>query len=372
MSKTTVTVQSICDVMDDWAPPALAYDWDRSGLALGDPQRAVARVLTCLTVTPAAVKAARKARAQMIVSHHPLIWEPLRHLRAENATARLCLELAQAEIACFSAHTNLDVVPDGVNCVLAKQIGLRDLRALIPVKQAVQLKLVTFVPESHLAAVRDAVSAAGAGKIGEYTHCSFSSPGVGTFTPSPKADPYSGEVGVLNEEPERRFETLFPKARLGSVLRALAEAHPYEEAPYDLCVLENRDRSIGLGLAGEVPKAMTLRAFAELVRIELGLSYVRMIGDGRRKVRRVGVIGGSGGGQIAEVPGGIDVLVTGDVKYHEALEALDRGLCVIDAGHAGTELGIVPAMAAYLRKRLAVKVSTYMEPEILQLVSETT
>jgi putative NIF3 family GTP cyclohydrolase 1 type 2 len=300
-----------------------------------------------------------------------LIWEPFRSLRADDLHAALCLDLVKADVACFAAHTNLDVVPGGVNTALAEHLGLRELDSLIPVPQASQVKLIAFVPESHLASVRDAVCAAGAGVIGEYTHCSFSSPGVGTFLPGDNAQPFSGRKHTVNEEPERRFEVLVPKARLGGVLQALCQAHPYEEPAYDVMNLESIDTTISLGLRGVLPRAQLLDTFAAHARKALDVTHVRVVGDKKRRVRTIGVLGGSGGGEIGSVPPGIDVLVTGDVDYHDALTAQERGMAVVDAGHAGTEKWIVPKLTAYLQDEFPkLRVTSYVERDLFRLVTK--
>ncbi len=351
-------------LMDAWAPPALAYSWDKAGLATGEPGARVGGVLACLTVTRAAFAAAKRARANVILSHHPLIWEPITTLRSDDPRAALCLEIAAAGTACYSAHTSLDVAMDGVNHVLADRLRLRETQPLFPVPQAEQWKLATFVPETHLAAVRDAVCAAGAGGMGRYTHCTFSAPGTGTFKPLAGAKPFSGEKFKVNEEPERRFETIFPKHRLSDVLAALRAAHPYEAIAYDLVKLENGDSSISLGLRGALAKPMALHAFAEFVRKRLDVAHVRAAGDPQRNVRTIAVMGGAGGSSAAEVPADVDVFVTGDVKYHEAVDAAERGLSIIDAGHHGTEKWIVPAIAGYLKaKAPKLRVSQYVESD---------
>lgn len=366
-----VSVRDVISVLDELAPPSLADSWDRAGLATGRPETEVSKVLVALTVTREAFAAARRTKAQMIVSHHPLIWEPLKTLRADDAEANLPLDVAQAGMACYSAHTNLDVVPGGVNDVLASRLGLTARAPLFPVPQARQLKLVTFVPPSHLAVVRDAVCEAGAGVIGDYAHCSFSTRGVGTFMPSGKAAPFSGKKHVVNEESEDRFETLVPVARLSGVLAALLEVHPYEEVAYDLVPLHNPDPTTSLGLRGELKKAMTLTSFAKFVCSSLNIAGVRTVGSPRKKVRTVAVLGGAGGSRAGDIPGGIDVYVTGDVTYHDALAARARGLAIVDAGHHGTEKWIVPALAEHLKARLkGLSVTTHTEPDVFRLVTE--
>ncbi|MEK7793781.1 MAG: Nif3-like dinuclear metal center hexameric protein, partial [Candidatus Hydrogenedentota bacterium] len=182
-----------------------------------------------------------------------------------------------------------------------------------------------------------------------YRYCSFSAPGTGTFLPDESSSPVVGLKGKVNEEPELRFEVLVPKARSGAIISALVDAHPYEEVAYDLVRLEGNDSTISLGLRGTLDKPMPLGEFAKLTRKQLEVQHVRVVGDLADPVQRVAVMGGAGGGSIEHVPNDVDVFVTGDVKYHEAQLALERGLAVIDAGHHGTEKWIVPALANYLR-----------------------
>jgi dinuclear metal center YbgI/SA1388 family protein len=365
-----ITVQSICDAMEAWAPSSLAYDWDSVGLQIGNPNREVARVLSCLTVTPEVVERAERWDAQMIVSHHPVLFRPLKHLRTTDPQTRLCLRLAARDIACFAAHTNLDVVPGGVNTILAEDLGLGEIRPLIPIPKSGQVKLITFVPQSHLAPVRAAVTRAGAGEIGDYLECSFSTPGTGTFRPGASANPFSGAIGMLNEEPELRFEVLVPRVRLPKVLRALLEAHPYEEPAYDIVPLDNTDPRFALGARGALARSMTLEKFARHVCRALKLRHVRVVGKPGLRIRQVAVCGGAGGGEIPQIPRDIDVYVTGDLKYHEADAARMRGLALIDAGHVGTERNIATHMARYLRKKLpGVKTKAIIEPEIFTTIT---
>lgn len=364
-------VHDVIAAMERLAPAGLAYSWDKAGLAIGSPDARVSRVIVALTVLPETLEKARKLKADMIVAHHPPIWSPLTSLRTDDPQTKLCLDIAGAGIAVFSAHTNLDVVPGGVNHVLAQRLELKRTAPLIPVDHARQVKLVTFVPEKNLAEVREALCAAGAGAIGDYTHCTFSTPGTGTFLPGETANPHLGSKQRLNEEAELRFETVVPKVRLGQVIEALMRSHPYEEVAYDIVQLENSDPSVSLGLRGELDKPITLRTFAARTRAALGIGHLRYNGDPGRRVQRVGVLGGSGGGSVEDLPRDIDVFVTGDVKYHDALTANANGLAVIDAGHHGTEKWIVPELAAYLKRTLkGLKVSSYMEPETFRVVTK--
>lgn len=360
-----VTVKDIAASMDRWAPQGLAYDWDRVGLQVGTPSHEVSRVLTCLTPGRDALSAAKKSGANLVVAHHPLVFKPLPHLRADHPVVRLCLDYHEAGIAVFTAHTNLDLVPGGVSHVLAETLGLERRRPLFPANHAGLVKLITFVPDAHVDRMRDATSHAGGGVIGNYTHCTYSSAGEGTFLPGEGATPFLGTVGAVNREPERRFEIVVQQARLAEVLQAMKEAHPYEEPAYDVVPLSNQDGNLGLGARGELPGAgMSLDDFAGLVRQRLKCESLRVVRAKKKNIRRVAVLGGSGGGDIGRIPYDIDCYVTGDVKYHDADLARDRGLPVIDAGHVGTELPIVPVMAEYIaRCHPEIKTSTFIEAD---------
>jgi len=362
-------IGDVCAALEQWAPPALAYDWDRAGLSIGSTRTPLTGVLVALSVTPETLKAAQKAGANLIVSHHPVLWEPLKHLRTDDPVTRFYLDVAQAGIACYSAHTNLDVAPGGVNDILADRLGLTETRPLFPATHVKQFKLVTFVPESHVPILRDAVCAAGAGRIGNYTHCTFSGKGYGTFLPNDDANPYLGERNRVNEEPERRFEVLVSEACLKDVIPALKAAHPYEEVAYDLVCLHDADNAVGLGVQGTLPKAQSLDTFAKTLCKTLDVSHIRVVGTSRRKIRTVAVLGGAGGSDVPNIPDDVDVYITGDVDYHDALAAQHRGLIVIDAGHAPLEKWAVPAIADYLKIQLQdIPVTPWIEPEIFRII----
>ena len=354
--------------MDDWAPPALAYPWDRIGLQTGSPTAKVEKALVCLTVTQDAVRAAKKMNINMIIAHHPLIWDPLKALREDEPAARLCLEVARANMACFTAHTNLDIASGGVNDALADALGMAETQPLFPAEHLRQIKIVTFVPESHRALVRDALAAAGAGVIGDYTHCAFNAPGVGNFLPGATANPYLGEKGSVNEEPEWRIEMAADKARLTPIIKALYQAHPYEEPAFDVVPLENQVAHQGLGVVGLLEHKTTWTDFVARVANTLGPAQV--YGERRKAVRRVALLGGSGGAYVERLPGNVDVYVTGDISYHEAQSALLRGIPCIDAGHAGTEMPVLEVIARRLKQtfpRLGLRI--YKEPPLGRMVS---
>lgn len=357
-----VTVRDIIGFMDAWAPRALAYDWDKVGLQTGRPDTAVTGVLVCLTVTPEAFRAAKHAGANLIVAHHPLIWSALKQLRTDDPQSRLCVEIAASGTACFVAHTNLDLAPGGVNDVLAETLDLQESRPLFPADHVKQMKLVTFVPASHVDALRDALARAGAGVIGNYTHCSFHSEGTGTFLPGAAASPFSGNKGTMNHEAELRFEMSLDSGSVDRAISALRAVHPYEEPAYDLVPLANRADLPGLGRRGLLKDALPLNKFAALVRRALAVPYVLCYRGSQGRVRHVAVLGGSGGSSVADLPEDVDAFVSGDIGYHHAQTALQRGISCLDAGHAGTELPVIQAIRQRLRGEFkGLPVNVYRE-----------
>ena len=334
-------------------PPREAAEWDHVGLQVGDEAWPVERVLVTLDVTRAVVAEAAQVPATLVLAHHPLLFRPLRALTPATTPGRIALDAARVGVAVLAAHTNLDVARDGAGTSdpVASLLGLVDLRPLTTeLRGSETTKLVTFVPPEAVDAVLDAVTAAGAGRIGEYERCSFRVAGTGTFRPLPTANPYSGGgVEVDAAEPEYRMEFETPRARVGAVVRALMEAHPYDEVAYDLLPLL-AGAEVGFGRIGRLPEPRSLRTLADLVRSDLPAPHLRFAGDPERGVRTVAVVGGAGEALIgAALEQQADVLVTGDLKHHVALDALDRGLALVDAGHHATEAAAMPAWSERLR-----------------------
>lgn len=344
-----VKCRTIIAAMEELAPPNLAAGWDNVGLLVGDPDREVAGVLVALDVTAELAARAAADGVGLIVTHHPPILKGLTSLRTDRPQGRMLATLLAAGVAVYAAHTNLDVADGGVNDVLAARLGLTGVRPLAVESRDQLLKLAVFVPDSHLEAVSAAIAAAGAGHIGNYSHCTFRTTGTGTFLPLAGADPFIGKPGDLERVAETRLETILPPSILPRVLAAMHGAHPYEEVAYDLYPLHNPGRPRGLGRVGGLSATEPLDVFVRRVKTALGIDAVRLAGPEGRVVKTVAVCGGSGAGLVADAAAaGADVLVTGDVRYHDALDAAALGLAVIDAGHHATERPVIDAVAAYL------------------------
>jgi dinuclear metal center YbgI/SA1388 family protein len=251
----------------------------------------------------------------------------------------------------YSAHTNLDIANGGVNTALARAIGLTELAVMKPMGWEKYVKLVVFVPEGYIGAVHQAVSAAGAGWIGNYSHCAFRGEGTGMFKPLEGANPFIGGAGELSFAEESRLETIVPHEKLTMVLQAMLQAHPYEEVAYDLYPLENRGPAYGLGIVGQLSEPLTFRELATLVKTRLNLEMARIGGDMGRIVEKVAVCGGAGARFWPQaLGGGADVYITGDVGHHDARDMQEAGLNFIDAGHHGTEAVVLPLLQAYLQE----------------------
>ncbi len=344
-------IKDIVDNVRELAPEEYAASWDNVGLQVGDESGETGKVLVTLTVTAEVVKEAAAAGAGLIVSHHPLIFEPLRSLNLKEPVARLVRELLAEGVTLYVAHTNLDVVEGGVSVALADALELQEVRPLTHMSLPHRVKLVTFVPRDQVEEVRHALCEGGAGRIGNYQCCTFQVAGEGTFEPGPGASPSVGEAGRLNRVEEARLEVVLEKDRLSQVMQRLKEVHPYEEPAIDVYPLE--DLEAGLGRVGRLPRPMTLKELGDICRERLEARGLRFVGDAGRHLERVAVCGGSGGEVIDAAAEQADVLVTGDIRYHAALRALDLGLHVIDAGHAATEKVVLPRLASFLAERLA-------------------
>jgi len=336
--------------LDRSFPPAWAEPWDNVGLQVGDPSWPASRALVALDPTERAVAEAAARDCGVLIAHHPLLFRPRTSLDLRaDPVARAAAEAIRGEVAVVACHTNADVARPGVSDVLAEELGIQVTGVLQGTAAGERAKLVVFVPVQDTAKVLDAMAAAGAGAIGEYTHCSFRVTGTGTFLPSERAAPAVGERGELNEVEEDRLEVVVPREAQPAVLEAMIAAHPYEEVAHDVYPLGG-PTGLGLGRVGRPGEPIAAEDLRALAEERLGAA-ARLAGDGARTVERVALCGGAGASLIPDaLAAGVDCYLTGDVKHHEALDAVEAGLTVIDAGHHATERPFVPRLAARLSK----------------------
>jgi dinuclear metal center YbgI/SA1388 family protein len=329
-------LKEISSFLDQEIPLSFQESYDNSGLQLGDPDQQVNSALLTLDVTESVLQEAIQTHTPLIISHHPLIFRDLKKIAGKSSTERIISRCIKNDIAVYSAHTNLDISHHGVSRKIAEELGLEQIRVLVPLENRL-VKLVTFVPESHIDKVRDAIFDAGAGSVGNYDRCGFVVPGTGSFRGDENTDPFVGEKGKVNFEKEIRFETVLFSHMKERVVQAMLDAHPYEEVAYDIYPLQNRNIDSGLGCTGTFKEGMNETSFLRLVSDVLGASGLRYSALTGKMVKKVAMCGGSGSSLLRDaVSSGADAFITADVKYHSFFEP-DGKLLLVDAGHYETE-----------------------------------
>jgi dinuclear metal center YbgI/SA1388 family protein len=340
-------VADLVDALGRAMPPAWAEPWDAVGLLVGDAGAAVSRVLVTLDPTHASLAEAVSTGANVLLTHHPAFRSTPARLTAGDGAAGLPFAAAAAGVALISQHTNLDRAPDGADA-LPLALGLEISGPLEQSAQDVAV-LVTYAPASSAEAVLAALTRAGAGRIGHYGGCSFSSEGTGRFTPLDGSAPCAGEAGKPSSVDEVRIEAVCARDATDAVAAAVRAVHPYEEP-----VMTTHEATLSRGAArlGRVclaSKGASVGSLAQLVSARLGVK-ARVWGDAGRGVSRIAVAPGSGRSLLEDaMREGCDAFVTGELRYHEALDAAARGLAVIEAGHDATEWPLVPVLAEAAR-----------------------
>jgi dinuclear metal center YbgI/SA1388 family protein len=296
----------------------------------------VTAVLVTIDITEEVIQEAIGHNCNLIISHHPLIFSGLKRITGQNLVQR-CVALAiKNDIAIYAAHTNLDNVLPGVSGKIASKIGLQNLAILQPKSRGL-LKLITFVPQLHAFAVRQAMFDAGAGSIGNYDSCSYNMEGFGTFRANENAKPFVGEVDKLHSESEMRIEVILPAYNKSKVLKALVETHPYEEPAFDIVELANSWETVGAGIVGELEQEEDATAFLNRIKTIFNVPTIRHTQLNKNTVKRVALCGGAGSSFLSDaIAANADVYISGDFKYHEFFDAENR-IIIADIGHFESE-----------------------------------
>jgi len=329
-------IKEIIKIIENYAPPALQESYDNAGIIAGDKENIATGVLVCLDVTEKVVNEAIDKHCNLIISHHPLIFSGIKSITGKNEVERIIVKAIKNDLAIYSAHTNLDNVLDGVNGMIAKKLGLKNIRVLSPKKEVLR-KLITFCPKEHADKVREAIFKAGAGHIGNYDCCSFNIQGTGSFRGLDGSDPYAGKAGEVNFEEEVRIETVFPAYLESSVLQAMLKVHPYEEVAYDIYPLLNNMDRVGAGLIGSIEPQIEEMAFLKELKSIFEIPCIRHTELTGKRIKKVAICGGSGSFLIRDaIRKGAQVFITGDIKYHDFFLA-DGKLLLADVGHYESE-----------------------------------
>ncbi|WP_243370080.1 Nif3-like dinuclear metal center hexameric protein [Geotalea sp. SG265] len=351
----TPRVSDIVGIINRIAPFSHAEEWDNVGLQAGDPASPVEKIMVALDPGKGAVEAAVASRCQLLLTHHPLFFSPIKKITLNDPTGQIVALLLQNNLSILSLHTNYDIAEGGLNDLLAERLRLVSWEPLKAAGSDELVKLSVFVPRDHEPQVLESLYRFGA-RLGNYRDCTFRTSGVGTFTPLDGARPFLGQVGTREEAAETRIEVLLNKENISAAVNAMVAAHPYEEPAYDLYPLLNRGKARGLGRIGVLAEAVPLGEFAGMVKEGLDATGIRFVGDACRPVKKIAVCGGSGASLVkTAVRQGADVLVTGDIKYHDAREAEALGLALMDAGHFPTEAIMIDGVAARVTRALGEK-----------------
>jgi dinuclear metal center YbgI/SA1388 family protein len=347
-----VPLTAVLEQLGRSIPLSLAAEWDNVGLLLGDRDKQVKKIMTCLTVTPASAKEAAEEQADLIVTHHPVMFRPIQRLTTGTPEGQVLLALATARIAVYSPHTAFDNARGGINDSLAARLGLTDVVPLRQTEDQPECKLVAFVPADDLAKVSDALFAAGAGHIGEYRECSFRLAGTGTFFGSESTTPTVGTKGRREEVSEWRLEMICPRVLVDRAIAALRQAHSYEEPAFDIYPLQSHRTGPGTGRVGKLPIPLPLADLAVLVKQSLPARHMQVVGAPQRKVERVAIVCGAGGELLGDaIRAKADVLLTGEMRFHDYLAAQAQDIALLLPGHYATERPGVEELAGRLQRQ---------------------
>ena len=347
-----MTIAQIIDYLEQLVPLSIQESYDNCGLLVGDKNVEVVSVLISLDCTEEIVEEAIEKKCQLIISHHPLIFTGIKKITGGNYVERTLIKCIQNNIAIYAMHTNLDNYRFGVNFEISNRLNLSNTRVLLPKNQSL-MKLVTYVPESHVEEVTNALFESGAGRIGDYAECHFRTEGKGTYLPLDCAKPFEGSIGARSDVKELKLEFLVESSRVSEIVKQLISTHPYEEVAYDLFSLQNKNAFEGAGMIGELVDPMNSEDFLTKVKETFNCGSVKHTALMNKPIRKVAVCGGSGSFLLQHaIARQADVFITSDMKYHEFFDA-DKRILVLDIGHYESEQFTKHLIADILKKNFS-------------------
>lgn len=347
-----VKIQEVCNYMEEWAPLSWQESYDNAGLIVGDAQTELKGILVSFDCTEEIVQEAIDKNCNLIIGHHPILFNSIKKLTGKNYVEKTLIKAIKNDIAIYASHTNLDHAPQGVSQVLANKLGLKKTKVLDPFKESLK-SLVFFVDKNNEEKVSDALFKVGAGNIGNYSDCKFTSEGMGYFTPNEKSNPNIGSQNIPEKVEEKRIEMIFPRYLENKIIQTLKNNHPYEEVAYYITKLDNTWQDVGAGIIGELENEMEINDFLGMVKEKLSLKIIRHTKNEKRKIKKVALCGGAGAFLIQKAKNAsADIYLTGDLKYHEFFDG-ENQLILADIGHFESEIYIKQAIHHYLSKKFS-------------------
>lgn len=354
----SVKMNQLLQMINNIVPEKLAEKWDNGGVQIDTGKNEIDKILISMEITDEVVAEAIDKKADMIITHHPFIFSPIKSIQ-KDWTGTTIVKLIQNNISVYTSHTSFDSVIGGNNDFLANLLSIQGLSTIEEQENEKYYKVIVYVPKEALEVVRNSFFRSGAGKINDYSHCTFCQEGVGTFMPLDEAQPHIGNRNEISYVDEYRLESIVPENKLKAVIKEMLEVHPYEEPAYDIFLMQNAIGDVpGLGRIGELEKTETLESICTRIKKVLDIQHeIPFVGDKMMPIKKVGICTGSGSSYIKDTSyRGCHLLITGDVKYHDAQLAKQLGIAVIDASHFHTEKIFVQNMAQQLRDILKDKV----------------
>ena len=344
-------VKQVTDILEELAPLAFAEDFDNVGLLVGNSQLEVTGILVTLDTLEQVVDEAIEKNCNLIVSFHPIIFGGLKKLTGSNYVQRVVIKAIQHHIAIYSMHTALDNAKQGVNAKICEVLGLKNTRILIPQKGTIK-KLTTYVPKKDAAQLKQALYACGAGAIGNYSNCSFSTEGIGSYKAGENAHPTKGSIGETHLEEETQIHLTYSRAIEQKIIQTLLQQHPYEEVAYEIQTLDNMNQHIGMGMVGELEIPQDEKEFLAFIKEKMHASCIRHSELLGKKIKTIAVLGGSGAFAISAAKTvNADIFISADIKYHQFYEAEGK-LIIADIGHYETEQFTKNLLVDYLTKKI--------------------
>lgn len=350
-------IKTLIKKIEEKYPLSLAYDWDNIGLLVGDNEQEIKKVMVVLEANENVINEAIEKNIDLVITHHPFIFSKLNKIVTSDFKGRLIHKLIKNDIGIYSMHTNFDIAKDGLNDYFVDLLQLQNPKILSITNKEALYKLAVYVPKTHVDNVRIALGNADAGHLGNYKDCSFTTEGEGRFKPCEGSNPYIGKEGGLESVNEVKIETIVTQRVLNKAINEMIKAHPYEEVAYDLYKLENKGEGVGLGRYGKLKESTSLKELCIDIKNKLNMKNIRVVGNLEENISKIAIVTGSGADMVKKAhKAGCDVLITGDMKYHDAHDALDMGMKVIDCGHFDTEKVFSDIMFKYIEEEFDIEV----------------